>query len=41
MEGMLMEYGEYDSEEKAQEVVEILELNNWDDAALTLVEEIF
>lgn len=41
MEGMLREYGEYDSEEKAQEVVEILELNNWDDAALTLVEEIF
>ena len=40
-EGMIMEYGEYDSEEKAQEVVELLELNNWDETALELVEEIF
>lgn len=40
-EGMMKEYGVYDSEDKAQEAVELLELNNWDESALELVEEIF
>ena len=28
-------YGEYDSEEEAKEIVEVLQLNNWDESVLT------
>ena len=38
--GVMESYGTYDSEEKAQEIIEILKYNNWDEEVLSILNEI-